>query len=74
MRKPVKPPLKRLLVKCIIEPDTGCWRWNGGRGGYKGNYGRCAGDDGRVRPAHRFMYEQVYGPIPDGLEIDHVCQ
>lgn len=24
--------------------------------------------------AHRWIYEQVVGPIPDGLEIDHVCR
>lgn len=27
----------------------------------------------RVR-AHRQAYEDAYGPIPDGLEIDHVCR
>lgn len=24
--------------------------------------------------AHRYAYEIAYGPIPDGLEIDHLCR
>lgn len=24
--------------------------------------------------AHRFAYEEVHGPIPQGLEIDHLCR
>lgn len=23
--------------------------------------------------AHRIVWEQAYGPIPEGLEIDHLC-
>lgn len=24
--------------------------------------------------AHRFVYEQIRGPIPDGMDIDHLCR
>lgn len=24
--------------------------------------------------AHRWIYEQIVGPIPEGLEIDHLCR
>lgn len=27
----------------------------------------------RVVNAHRFAWEQAYGPIPEGMEIDHMC-
>jgi hypothetical protein len=30
--------------------------------------------DGKERPAHRVAYEWTYGPIPDGLVIDHLCR
>jgi hypothetical protein len=47
---------------------SGCWPWLGtitnvGYGQFR--YGRRVG-------AHRFAYELVKGPIPDGLTIDHV--
>lgn len=28
----------------------------------------------RTVKAHRFAYEQARGPIPEGLEVDHVCR
>lgn len=30
--------------------------------------------DGIRRPAHRIVYEHLVGPIPDGLELDHLCR
>lgn len=30
--------------------------------------------DGRERPAHRVSYEWAYGPMPNGLVIDHLCR
>jgi hypothetical protein len=30
--------------------------------------------EGKDRKAHRVAYEQAIGPIPDGLEIDHLCR
>lgn len=41
-------------------------------------YGRLtvSGQNGRRKTwlAHRYAFEQVNGPIPDGLEIDHLCR
>lgn len=53
-------------------PDLGpCWYWTAGQNG-KG-YGRI-----RIRShdvlAHRFAYELLVGPIPAGLELDHLCR
>lgn len=30
--------------------------------------------DGRTVTLHRWVYEQTRGPIPDGLEVDHLCR
>lgn len=30
--------------------------------------------DGKVRLVHRFVYAALFGPIPDGYEIDHLCR
>jgi hypothetical protein len=29
---------------------------------------------GAQRLAHRLVYEKLVGPIPDGVELDHVCR
>lgn len=29
---------------------------------------------GKTVQAHRYVYEQLVGPIPNGLEIDHLCR
>jgi hypothetical protein len=48
--------------------DVGlCWTWTRCRN-HKG-YGR----HGR-HYAHRYAWEQLVGPIPDGYEIDHLCR
>lgn len=28
----------------------------------------------KLRPAHRAVYEHVVGPIPDGLQLDHLAE
>ncbi len=52
-----------------------CWEWQGALD--RGGYGKLSGTDseGKRRHiiAHRFVYEQLIGPIPDGLTIDHLC-
>jgi hypothetical protein len=55
----------------IPEPNSGCWLWTGyvDRKGYAG-----VGYKGRRRRAHPVAYEIAKGPIPDGLEIDHLCR
>lgn len=50
---------------------TPCWIWQGADDG--GRYGRIF-DRGQTRSAHRVSYERRVGPIPDGLEIDHLCR
>lgn len=73
------PP--RFLVKVLTDAATGCWNWIGAlrTKEYKNTvyaYGTFS-RDGRpdhIVLAHRFSYEKYVGPVPDGLEIDHVCQ
>ena len=49
-----------------------CWLWTGTKTG--DGYGSFkAAPDRRMR-AHRFAYELLVGPIPEGLVIDHLCR
>lgn len=56
----------------LINGETGCWEWQLGRTG--SGYGVCRNLEGKQVSAHRFFFEQANGPIPDGLQIDHLCR
>ena len=49
----------------------GCWLWRGAT--FKAGYGAFS-VAGHVALAHRLSYECWVGPIPHGLEIDHLCR
>lgn len=55
----------------ITRREDGCWQWLGGVSGH--GYGRFYAD-GRQQQAHRVMWEARVGPIPPGLELDHLCR
>lgn len=51
--------------------SSGCWIWN--RKIRPDGYGiKSTGKYTAVR-AHRWVYEQEVGLIPEGLELDHLC-
>lgn len=52
-------------------PATDCIVWTGAQNS-KG-YG-CLVIDGVGQLAHRVAWEDVNGPIPDGMTIDHLCR
>lgn len=54
-----------------------CWWWKGAKTiASKGSYGvfRISTRPLKSIPAHRYAYEQLVGPIPDGLVLDHLCR
>ena len=53
---------------------SGCWLWDGllNIGGY-GRYWPKRGDR-HYKMAHRVAYEAAKGPIPRGLQLDHLCR
>ena len=61
---------RRFPVGYIVQED-GCWTWVGTTNGVYGTY-RIPGT-GRSVYAHRMYWEAIHGPVPDGLECDHLC-
>ena len=62
---------ERFQGKYIPVTESGCWLWlaschNDGYGWFSLN--------GRMYLAHRIAYELYKEPIPNGLEIDHLCR
>ena len=57
------------LAACRRGPDE-CWNWPIiGKDGYTTvHYG------GRYQRGHRAVYQELVGPIPVGLELDHLCR
>jgi hypothetical protein len=65
------PAIERFDANVHVEPNTGCWLWGGSLN--TGGYGAiCV--NGAKMVAHRFAYERWRGPVPPGLELDHLCR
>ena len=63
--------LNRRIVRSVTLTANDCWLWN-----YRTDrdgYGRISFSGGVKEEAHRVSYETFVGPIPAGLQLDHVC-
>lgn len=63
-------PEKRFWAK--VQKTDGCWEWTAGLA--NGGYGAFWLAGRRYVKAHRFAYEHLVGPIPEGMQIDHLCR
>jgi hypothetical protein len=72
MQSKPNPPstVDRLLAKRTITTD-GCWEWSAGH--TPDGYGQMS-VAGKVHYVHRLAHELWKGPIPEGLQIDHLCR
>lgn len=62
------PKADLFMAKVEVTP-TGCWEWQGvitpkGYGYFR---------DGKMVSAHRWSFCHFVGPIPDDLQVDHLC-
>lgn len=64
------PAFRRLWGKFLIS-DEGCWEPTVSRDRY--GYGQIE-EGGRPRKAHIVVWEAINGPVPEGLELDHLCR
>jgi hypothetical protein len=65
---------EKVADKFIPVTESGCWLWTGNTNNR--GYGQLhpPGESNRTVLAHRVMYELERGPIPAGLELDHLCR
>lgn len=70
-KAPAKTIEQRFWEK--VQVSEGCWEWQSTKsvGGYGMLWSREKG--GQIY-AHRFAYEHLVGPIPEGLQLDHLCR
>lgn len=62
--------LDRRNVGIMFDEETDCWIWTGKLSngyGYINRNKQCI-------PAHRYYWEELMGPIPDGMHLDHLCR
>jgi hypothetical protein len=63
--------LEERFYSKVADPDSeGCTLWKSGT--TPAGYG-CFSLNGTTIPAHRLSYQMSVGPIPEGLDLDHLC-
>jgi hypothetical protein len=71
---PKKTTAERFWEKVERVPWSGCWIWIGGCNGvgygllWEGSFSK------KLKLAHRVSFEMHIGPIPAGLDLDHLCR
>lgn len=65
------------IERRLRKTDDGCWIWTGAT--YPGGYGSVwvgsrRDGTGKGHRVHRLAYTALVGPIPHGLELDHLCR
>lgn len=69
-------PLTRFFAQCEPVTESGCWLWTGALSSLKRPDARpvlALAAPKRNVSAYRFAYEQLVGPIPNGLFVCHRC-
>lgn len=67
-----RPVLDRFAEKIALT-DSGCIEWIAGTNGV--GYGSFFNGVSEVKvSAHRWSYEYHVGPIPEGMQLDHLCR
>lgn len=61
----------RLQQKINVHPISECWNWTGALN--RKGYATTSNGHGGSALGHRFVYEALVGPVPDGLTLDHLC-
>ena len=77
MSRPRTPVIERVLSR-VQTSASGCWEYakasrNGGDG-YRSVFIERVDGFARTEQAHRITYAHFVGPIPEGMQLDHLCR
>jgi hypothetical protein len=65
---------QRFMSKVDTAGEGGCWLWTASViGGPRGGYGQYRVGK-KMRKAHVVAWEALVGPVPDGMQLDHLCR
>lgn len=70
MAREPRDVLDRMADKFLV--GDACWEWTAVRNAF--GYGVIHRLDKGSRLAHRVLYEALVGPVPDGMDLDHLCR
>lgn len=62
-------PMERAKRRIKVT-EAGCWEWCGATADGYGHFGMGR----KTVYVHRWIYEQMVGPIPAGMQLDHLCR
>ena len=65
------PAAERFWRHVLKHKGDACWEWQAST--YVTGYGMFGISPGKIIRAHRYAWEQAYGPIPAGLVLCHRC-
>lgn len=63
---------ERFRAKFQVDEATGCWVWTASR--FPAGYGQFRWSTAKNGYAHIWAYERYIGPVPKGMELDHLCR
>jgi len=66
------PTLRESVYGRLVEDATGCWVWQGAR--TSSGYGNVSDGAGLLVVTHRLVWVWERGPVPAGLDLDHLCR
>lgn len=58
------------ILRHVDVTDHGCWQWDSLD---THGYGKTSHDNKTVT-AHLWVWRTLNGPVPDGLQLDHLCR
>lgn len=67
---------ERALLRALSHVAAGpfgCWIWTASRD-VRGGYAQMNLGSNRVVRVHRWLYQQMHGPVDKTLDLDHLCK